>query len=30
MGFHIGKLDKARDEATVKGWTVADMKKIGK
>ena len=24
---HIGKLDKALDEATAKGWTVADMKR---
>jgi len=24
---HIGKLDKALDEATAKGWTVVDMKK---
>ena len=24
---HIGKLDKAWDEATAKGWTVVDMKK---
>jgi hypothetical protein len=24
---HIGKLDKALDEANAKGWTVADMKK---
>jgi hypothetical protein len=23
----IGKLDKALDEATAKGWTVADMKR---
>jgi hypothetical protein len=23
----IGKLDKALDEATAKGWTVVDMKK---
>ena len=23
---HIGKLDKALDEATAKGWTVVDMK----
>ena len=24
---HIGKLDKALDEATAKGWTVVDMKR---
>ncbi len=24
---HIGKLDKALDEANAKGWTVVDMKK---
>ena len=24
---HIGKLDKAWDEAVAKGWTVVDMKK---
>ena len=24
---HVGKLDKALDEATAKGWTVVDMKK---
>jgi hypothetical protein len=24
---HIGKLDKALDEALAKGWTVVDMKK---
>jgi len=24
---HIGKLDKAWDEATARGWTVVDMKK---
>ena len=24
---HIGKLDKALDEAVAKGWTVVDMKK---
>ena len=24
---HIGKLDKAWDEALAKGWTVVDMKK---
>jgi hypothetical protein len=24
---HIGKLDKALDEAKAKGWTVVDMKK---
>ena len=24
---HIGKLDKALDEAAAKGWTVVDMKK---
>jgi hypothetical protein len=23
---HVGKLDKALDEATAKGWTVVDMK----
>jgi hypothetical protein len=23
---HIGKLDKALDEANAKGWTVVDMK----
>ena len=24
---HIGRLDKALDEATAKGWTVVDMKR---
>jgi hypothetical protein len=24
---HVGKLDKALDEANAKGWTVADMNK---
>ena len=24
---HIGKLDKALDEATAKGWAVVDMKR---
>ena len=24
---HIGKLDKALDEANAKGWTVVDMKR---
>ena len=23
---HVGKLDKALDEATAKGWTIVDMK----
>jgi haloacid dehalogenase-like hydrolase len=27
---HIGKLDKGLDEASVKGWTVVDMKRTGK
>jgi phosphoserine phosphatase len=27
---HIGKLDKALDEANAKGWTVVDMKRIGR
>jgi hypothetical protein len=24
---HIGKLDKALDEGTAKGWTIVDMKR---
>ena len=27
---HIGKLDKALDEANAKGWTVVDTQEIGK
>ena len=25
--FHVGRLDKALDEARAKGWTIVDMKR---